>query len=463
MEKIETVTSEVLKNVKPSEEEKVELKALAKDVIESVDKAASDLNVDAFGMLVGSTARDTWISGEKDIDVFIMLPTAMSREELESAGLTIAKNCAPEYEERYAEHPYIRAKFGGYDVDIVPCFRVEDPSEIRSAVDRTPFHNEYIKREIRGLEDEVLLLKQFMRGVGVYGAELKIHGFSGYLCELLILKYRSFSDVVKSSSDWKFGETIDIKGTGTYEGDDPLIVIDPVDPNRNVAAAVSLDSYSRFIDASRSFMCGPDISYFFPPPVSPISKEDLARVIEERGTELIAIVLDVPDMVDDLLFPQLYKAERSVLGLLKRLDFCVFNSGVWAEGLKAVILLEMEVSELPKIKKILGPPVTLKDRGENFKKKHETYPISIENGRYVAEIPRKYKNVVDLLEGELLSCSLGKNISASLESYEILTNEKILFEGFDQFLGGYFKKNQLLSLNKDKSAMNRFIDVDKVL
>ena len=42
-----------------------------------------------------------------------------------------------------------------------------------------------------------------MKGVGVYGAEIRVGGFSGYLCELLTLSFGSFTDILKAVSDWK--------------------------------------------------------------------------------------------------------------------------------------------------------------------------------------------------------------------------------------------------------------------
>ncbi len=435
-DQIKSVTSEVLLKIKPTEETIDELDGVVASIIESVNKASYELKVDAFGKLVGSAARSTWRSGEKDIDIFIMLPPSMSREELEDVGLSIAKNSVSVFEERYAEHPYIRANFEGYDVDMVPCFNVEDASKIKSAVDRTPFHNDYMKCHINGLEDEVLLLKQFMGGMGIYGAELKVRGFSGYLCELLVLKYGSFQGVLLGASDWRSGQIINIEGTGTYDSKDPFVVIDPVDPNRNVAAAVSLESFSKFIDISRSFLDGPGVTYFFPLPVSPISKEELRDLLKERGTELIAIDAEIPDMIDDVLFPQLYKAEKAILRLMKCHDFRALGSGVWAGDGRALILFEMEVGRLPNIKKITGPPVTFRDRGRSFKAKHAPSPIFIEGGNYVARVPREYTNIIELLRGELDSCSLGKNLSTALRSCKILKDEDVLFNGLDIFIKG---------------------------
>jgi len=43
-------------------------------------------------------------------------------------------------------------------------------------------------------------LKQFMKGIGVYGSELRRRGFSGYLTELLVINYGSFLGVLKEAS-----------------------------------------------------------------------------------------------------------------------------------------------------------------------------------------------------------------------------------------------------------------------
>ena len=190
--------------------------------------------------MVGSAARGTWISGTHDLDIFITFPEDTSREELEEFGLSIAREIAKDAdrsEERYAEHPYINMRYMDFDVDLVPCFRVSSPDSIKSAVDRTPFHNEFIKQNISGLENDVLLLKQFMRGGGVYGSELRTQGFSGYLTELLVIHYGSFENVLGSACDWKPNLVIDIKEHGLLKHTDPLIVVDPTDPKRNVAAA----------------------------------------------------------------------------------------------------------------------------------------------------------------------------------------------------------------------------------
>ncbi len=141
----------------------------------------------------------------------------------------------------------------GFEVDLVPCYLVEDASRLMSAVDRTPFHTKYVGSRIIGREDDVLLLKQFMKGVNVYGSELKVGGFSGYLAELLVLCYGSFAAVLQAASAWRPGQRLDLEGHGIGRHDEPLIMVDPVDPGRNVAAALTLDKMLQFASGGALF------------------------------------------------------------------------------------------------------------------------------------------------------------------------------------------------------------------
>jgi tRNA nucleotidyltransferase (CCA-adding enzyme) len=254
MNHIDTIRAPILSRIKPKEHEKQKLSALADSLISRINAIGRNEGLDIGAILVGSTARGTWLSGEHDLDIFIMFPAGVSREYLEEKGLYVARKMAEgarNSEERYAEHPYINAVFDGYEVDLVPAFDVASGAEIKSAVDRTPFHNKFVLSRIQGLEDEVLLLKQFLKGCGVYGSELRTHGFSGYLVELLVIRYGSFMQVLGAAREWKPGMVIDIENHASIAHDDPMVVIDPTDPARNVAAALSLDNLCIFMDKAR--------------------------------------------------------------------------------------------------------------------------------------------------------------------------------------------------------------------
>ncbi len=446
-ETVESVLNDVIKHIRPDIDEREAVKALTELIIERVNSKAASMGINARAISVGSTARDTWLSGEADIDIFIMFPAEMSEHELKDKGLLLAKSVSDRYEERYASHPYIHAHFryGGmeYGVDLVPCFAVKDATSLKSAVDRTPFHNEYVRKRLPGLEDEVRLLKQFLRCLGIYGSEQRRKGFSGYLCELLILKYRSFLELLNHAANWRYGERIDIEGHGQYRGDDPLIVIDPVDASRNVAAAVSPYSFCRLIDAAREFLASPAREFFLPKEAKTLSESEFRRILKDRGTYFIIIRFKAPDVVEDILYPQLRKAETSVRRLMERNDFVVYRSDVTVNGDNALLVFELLVWQLPGIKKHIGPPVTLRKHAEKFKSRHSP-PFLIEDCRYVVEVKRRYTDVMSLLKTELRSCNLGKHLSKVVEEsgYEVLTPEELqITPGISSFFRNYFGKS----------------------
>ncbi len=183
---------EVLERIRPTPEERTYIRAMGERLIEAVERSGGK----AKAMMVGSVARDTFVrGGDRDLDIFMLFDPALSREELqEQGGLALAHRIAEEFgatwREKYAEHPYVNATIDSLDIDLVPpCYAVASATEIKSAVDRTPFHTRYILAHIDDYADDVLLAKQFAKAGGVYGSDHMTEGFSGYLCEILTIRY----------------------------------------------------------------------------------------------------------------------------------------------------------------------------------------------------------------------------------------------------------------------------------
>jgi len=436
----------VLGRIRPRPEDIERLKEISGRIITSAERLAAARSLELKAMLVGSAARNTWLAQDHDLDVFLGVPENADLGE----ALEVARLVAPEHEEKYAEHAYVHAKIDGFDVDLVPCYMVKDASKLRSAVDRTPFHTKYVGERIQGLEDEVLLAKQFMKGVGVYGSELRVGGFSGYLAELLILRYGSFEKVLWAASRWRPGELIDLEGrvvgVGVSAlGQEPLVVVDPVDPGRNVAAALTLDRMLQFAAASRCFLDRPTLEFFFPPKAKPLSDEELVALMEERGSSLMLVNFPAPPVVEDVLFPQLRKAEASVRALLEKTGFSPLRSEVGSFSGRAFMLFELEVSHLSRVSRRAGPPVWEADHLSRFLEAHPE-PLSgpyIKDGRVVVELPRTYTRSEDLLAAKIGGLSLGKHLSSAIrEGHNILVGPEIASikdEGFRAFLREYFE------------------------
>lgn len=409
---------EVLERVRPTAVDRKRLQEVSGAILSRIRHLASERGLALEAMLAGSAARGTWLAGDHDLDIFLALPESSDL----GLGLEVARLVSPHYEERYAEHAYVHARIDDFDVDLVPCYLLQEATALKSAVDRTPFHTRYVASKISGLEEEVLLLKQFMKGTEVYGSELKTGGFSGYLAELLILRYSSFVSTLREASSWRPGAIIDLEGHCARPHQEPLVVVDPVDPKRNVAAALTLDKMLQFSAASRCFLRDPGLAYFFPPEHRPISDEMLHRQIRDRGSCMIMVDFQAPPVVEDVLYPQLRKAEEAAMSLLEKNDFRLLRSDVGSSDGRAYLLFELEVWKLPAVHRRLGPPVWEEEHLSRFVAAHPEALSGpyIARGRAAVEIPRKYTSARDLLERELPNLSLGKHLAASVRQGYII-------------------------------------------
>jgi tRNA nucleotidyltransferase (CCA-adding enzyme) len=442
---INAVNEEILKKIVPTREDRAKIAALAEDLKQKVTLACEKHGVKALVRVEGSVAKDTWLRKEPDIDIFMRLPKTIPRQSLGEISLKIARKATAGAEqlERFAEHPYLEAFVGGVRVNIVPCYDVKR-GEWLSATDRTPFHTDYVKKRLnKSLRNEVRLLKKFMKGIQVYGAEIKTGGFSGYLCELLILHYKSFTGTLQAFAQCTPRMVIDI---GSYYADrekelrllfaEPLVIIDPVDKGRNVASAVQSQKLHTFIGAARAFLKTPSVEFFYPPEVKALSIEALKQKLENRGSAYVFLTFPAVKAVPDVLWGQLYKTQRSLRKLCEINDFKVLRDAVWSdEKTLSAFVLELEQRVLPSIKKHLGPPLEREKECENFLTKyfHNNNVVSgpyIECGRWVVQLQRKITDAAELLRENLKeggrNIGVAELISQALRAkFRILVNSEV--------------------------------------
>ncbi|HPR98538.1 MAG TPA: CCA tRNA nucleotidyltransferase [Methanomassiliicoccales archaeon] len=374
------------------------------------DGSISRSGMDLQTMLVGSVAKGTYV-GEPDIDLFVLFPESVERKDLEKIGLRIGKEVLGG-ETRYAEHPYTHGKIGGFEVDLVPCYALPDASKIRSAVDRTPFHTRFVLSSLDAAKrEQVLLLKQFMKGVGVYGAEARVQGFSGYLTELLIIKFGDLLSVLKAASGWRPGIIMDVNTIKKAGGGAPLTFWDPVDAKRNVSSALSLDQFCLFVHASREYLRGPSERFFFPRKRPLLDIDTIEATFRNRGTSPLSVVLERPDLVDDNLYPQV---QRSILGLRKLLemnDFQVLDMK-YSVGKDIRMVFEMVSTDLPPSRLHQGPPACT-DNADDFISKWRASGIGqpfILDGKWMVYARREHRDPVTLIRAKGKEAALGNDL-----------------------------------------------------
>jgi len=446
MSDFESVVDAVRARVDPTPGERRALAETAERLADRARDALADLPVDADVVQVGSTARGTWVAGDRDIDLFVRFPPDLPREELQEYGLEVGNAVLPAGREEYAEHPYVKGRFEGYDVDLVPCYRLESATDIQSAVDRTPFHNAYLEQRLTDeLAGDVRLFKQFLKGVGAYGSDLRTQGFSGYLAELLVVENGGFRETLEAIREWQRPVVIDPESHGEVEFDDPLVVVDPTDPERNVAAVVAPENVARVQHHAREFLDAPRESVFEPRDIEALDAADVREYVAARGTTPLAVVFDAPDVVEDQLYPQLYRSRDGLVRGLEGHGFSVVRAATWADE-RAVLFVELAVSELPAVERHEGPPMYVESHARGFYEKYvdgDAYGPFLDGDRYVVERDRDVRTASGFAATRLTDVALGAHVEAIVEAgdYDVLTGDEVaaLADEFGVDLAAYFQ------------------------
>ncbi len=350
-----TLISKVLPLCEPTHIQERRIAKVAQEAKTHVDSYVAQLDDVVDVVFGGSFAKGTWLPGHADIDIFVKIKPSVGIEKFEEMGREIGSEALKSYgpKLRYSDHPYVEVFVKKVRVNVVPCYDVEQ-GKWQSAADRSPFHTRYISSNF---DDEkrrqARLLKKFLKSVGIYGAEISTEGFSGYVSEVLVLKYSSFENLLRAAADWQERQIIAVSD---YDSDfvrvsnSSVIIIDPVDSRRNLGTAISPESVAKFMLAARKFLEKPSLDFF---------KEGKYR----RGTiKLLPNVLVVEFSHEkkspDIIWGQL---KRSLSAIAKQLELAHFevlrSSCVTDEKSSAVLAFLLESITLPPYTKRKGPEV----------------------------------------------------------------------------------------------------------
>jgi tRNA nucleotidyltransferase (CCA-adding enzyme) len=271
-------------------------------------------------------------------------------------------------------------------------------------------------------------------------------GFSGYLCEILTIYYGGFDALLDAAARWRPGETIDIEGHGSKQFEDPLVVIDPVDPERNVAAALSLSRMFEFAELARGYLAEPSKAFFCRPNTPPLTGEVFARLLAARGTHLFSLTFATPDYTPDTVVPQLRKSAESVRELLERSGFPANRIDVCMEKERCMLLFELMAAEVPAMRRHIGPPLSSRENAEKFLAKYVREEVFagpyVEDGRYVVEVPRQFTRAVDLLRSKtLFEVALGKHVRRSMkQGWKVKAGAECWDEEFAGFVSRFLDR-----------------------
>lgn len=346
----------------PTAKEAAKIAAVADEAKRLVEgQAGREVAGVVFG---GSFAKGTWLRGDADIDIFIKIRQDVDEKRFEERGVEMGKRALKKYgpQLRYSDHPYVEAVVKGTRVNVVPCYDVEK-GRWKSAADRSPFHTQYI---IEAFDDskkgEVRLLKKFLKASGIYGAEISTGGFSGYVSEVLVAKFGSFEGVLNAAAEFRQGQVIAVGDK--YDVDvvkgfqSRVVIIDPVDPRRNLGTAVSPESAGRLALAARAFLKKPSTRFFARQP---------GKVNRRLYPNIIAVEFSHRKRSPDTIWGQMKRSANSLAKQLELAGFVVFRHACATdEETSGAFAFMLESLTLPTYAARKGPEIFRRSETDSF-------------------------------------------------------------------------------------------------
>jgi tRNA nucleotidyltransferase (CCA-adding enzyme) len=436
------IISKIAKTTIPSNAIQKSKKEIADKVYKLVEKEIQKYSEVVELEFGGSYAKDTWLSKNADIDIFIKFKKDISEEKLESISKKIGFESLKKYSPyvRYSQHPYVEAKIKDTKINIVPCYDVKI-GEWKSAADRSPFHTKFMKKSLTlEMKNEVRILKTFLKSNKIYGAEIAKQGFSGYISEVLIFEFGNFENLIKSISKVRENQII---GTTSKDFDTAIVVIDPIDSNRNLAAAISNENIGKFILICRSLKEKPSLKFF---------KIKKSKISKKFWNNLLIIKFEFKTRSSDIIWGQIKRATSSLSTQLELGGFTVLRSKSHTDEQKeAYLIFFLESTKISEIYQKNGPEFFRENSAHSFisKNLNNSELVWVGNNRKIISLEkRKHTNVESFMK-EFLKKNLEIGIPKGLE--------KDFKGGFKVFLG-----NKTLS-KSIKEEVAELISVDGTL
>ena len=397
---MQAILDKVIKKIKPTPAEIKRFQKVSNQFIQKINSQFKD----AKAILGGSGEKDTWLSGSHDVDVFLQFnyPKFKGKsDQISDLAEEKLKKIFPRIQRVHGSRDYFQLKYQSFDFEIIPILKITKKIQAKNITDISPLHAQWVKKQGGQIVDEIRLVKKFARAQGCYGAESYINGLSGYVLEILTVHYGSFENLLKAAVQWESKVTMDagkhykhpkeiFRTLNQSKLKSAIIVIDPVDKDRNAAAAFDLEKFFLFRYKAAEFLKNPQLIMF--------DKQRLNFQKLEKETLFNLAYVEVTPLTgkNDVVGSKLLK----VFNFLKKklTEFEIEDSGWDWEGNGQFYFILKKRQVDPFIIK-QGPPVKMADAVKAFQKANKnTYE---ERGRLMVKIPIKHFKLADYLKNSL--------------------------------------------------------------
>jgi tRNA nucleotidyltransferase (CCA-adding enzyme) len=395
---------EVLNVISPGLEEKRNFTTVTTEFLKKINSKLKN----ATAIIGGSGAKGTWLSGNHDVDIFVLYDLKTygpKTHELSKMLKPAVKKAFPKakIETLHGSRDYFQLIYNGIVFEIVPILKISKAEQALNITDVSPLHAKWVKRHVKD-KNEVLLAKQFFKANKLYGAESYIAGFSGYILEILVMKYGTFNKLLKAAVKWKDQTVIDV--SEFYKGKDvlfelnqskltsPLVVIDPVDKSRNACAALGINKFLLLKKVAAQYLKNPNKAYFAK---EEIVQEVLKKEASRKKWHLVMFDVTPVQGKEDVVGLKLLKVFTHIKRKLD--DFNVKKADWdWVPGENATFYFMVKEDMLDdEVRK--GPPTTLKEHVKHFKKQHSN--TFTKNGHVMAKVKRNHPKLANFVKNLL--------------------------------------------------------------
>src|SRR3989344_9161229 len=366
----------------------------ADEFVKKINKEIKLKKIKAISVAGGSIAKGTFLKNDHDVDIFVKFDYSCRNKDISKLLGNILKKLKPELVHGSRDYYQIKNKL---TYEIIPVLDIKKPEMAVNVTDMSPLHVSWVKKFPKYLED-IRLAKQFCKSIKVYGAESYIKGFSGHVLDILVIYYKGFLNLLKNSQNWKKYTVIDFynvhKGNALRNLNrskiSHLIVIDPIQPKRNAAAALSEEKINIFKEAAGKFLIKQSEDFF-------IKKEFTIDEIKRKykNYKIVFLVAIPKEGKTDVSGAKLLKAFEHIKKHISLNRFTLINSD-WKWDKEAIFYFVLKKETLPISIERVGPPLHEKKHVENFKKKHKK--TFTKKDRVYAKVKRNYRKVDELIK-----------------------------------------------------------------
>ncbi|MBS1266498.1 MAG: CCA-adding enzyme [Candidatus Woesearchaeota archaeon] len=387
--------SKILEKIKLSREQENKLKEKINKTISKINNEFENQSIKAEVVLGGSAAKSTMLKGDFDVDLFARLDYKYKVEKISVLVKKVLEKLFS-IQSLQGSREYFQFNQDNLTYEVVPVLKIENYSQACNVTDASPLHVDWVRKATNknpDLINQIILAKSFLKANRLYGAESYIGGFSGHIVDILVIYYGGFESLLKAAVNWQQGMRIDPENHGKKLNKaklGPLVIIDPVQPQRNAAAALGLKKYRKFKKIAKQFLENPSKEFFK-------KKKITIEKLKQKADNNKLIVLKVEPLKgkDDIVGAKIMKSFQHIKKKLK--EFKIINSGwEWDKKQPALCWYILGQDKLPKQKEHRGPPVSSKNHAKMFRQANEN--VYVKNNILYAKVNREFTDPKKLVK-----------------------------------------------------------------